>query len=98
MISKSWSFRLYILFGIGWAAWFGYQAHDANRQYTTASEYLEIYAYDKRAGRTSAYDFHDLVMWQIVEGRRLKAAMKTLAGGLLVGGIAMLGLGWVGNR
>jgi hypothetical protein len=83
---------------VGWVAWFAFQVYDANRQFVSAGGCIQIYAYDPRAGRPSAYNFADLVAWQNGQARRLNSAIKTIVGGLLVGTIGILSFGWAKRR
>jgi hypothetical protein len=98
MMTKSWLFRLYVLLSVGWVAWFAFQAYDANRQFVRASVYIQTVVYDLRARRPSAYNFADLVEWQDEQASRLNSAIKTMAGGLLIGTIAILSFGWARKR
>jgi len=95
MKTKGWPLRLFILLSVGWVAWFAYQAYDANRQFVSATGYIQIYVYDQRGGRPSAYDVTDLIRWQNEEATRGATAVKTMAAGLVVGMIAILTFGWV---
>ena len=83
---------------VGWVARFAFQVYDANRQFVSAGGCIQIYAYDPRAGRPSAYNFADLVAWQNGQARRLNSAIKTMVGGLLVGTIGILSFGWAKRR
>ncbi len=70
--------RLYFLVALCWVAWFGYEFYDAQRQYNSASMYLETDSITRKLGQPSAYDRAELAEWVARENKRRTFAVRAL--------------------
>jgi hypothetical protein len=70
--------RLYFFVALCWVAWFGYEFYDAQRQYKSASMYLETDTITRKLGRPSPYDRAELIASVTDEDRRRTFAVRAL--------------------
>jgi hypothetical protein len=71
-------FRLYVVLTMLWIGWFGYEIYAAQRSASKATDYIQMYDYERQIGRVPAFNRSELVVWQIQQTKRRETALQAL--------------------
>jgi hypothetical protein len=71
-------FRLYVVASILWVGSFSYVIYDSSRSISSTANFIEMYDFDRRIGRPSAYDRSELVRWQNEQVARRTTAQRAI--------------------